>query len=86
MLFILVVKISNEWRIKELFFTVTKDGKITNYNYSTDSDPLISTAYLKRISKVFKYYEKVGKKIKPALKDGKPTDSKINFKVTYRGY
>ena len=69
-----------------LYFTVTKEGKIKNYSYSADSDPMISTAYLKRINRLFNYYEKNGKKIKPATKDNKPADFKIIFKVKYRGH
>lgn len=68
-----------------LYFTVTKDGQIASYSYSNDSDPMIATTYLKRINRVFKYYEKIGKKIKPATYNNKPGDSKIEFKVKYRG-
>ena len=68
-----------------LYFTVKKDGKVTNYSFSNDSDALISTTYLKRISKVFKYYELKGKKIIPASENNKYKDFTITFKVKYKG-
>lgn len=68
-----------------LYFTVKKDGKVTNYSFSKDSDALISTTYLKRISKVFKYYEQKGKKIIPASENNKYKDFTITFKVKYKG-
>ena len=68
-----------------LYFTVKKDGKVTNYSFSNDSDALISTTYLKRISKVFKYYEQKGKKIIPASENNKYKDFTITFKVKYKG-
>ena len=61
------------------------DGKVTNYSFSNDSDALISTTYLKRISKVFKYYEQKGKKIIPASENNKYKDFTITFKVKYKG-
>ncbi|WP_333661953.1 hypothetical protein [Chishuiella changwenlii] len=67
-----------------LFFTVKKDGKVTDFSFSKDSDPVVSTAYLKRISKVFKYYEKKGKKIIPAFENNQYVDYKIVFKVESR--
>ena len=68
-----------------LYFTVKKDGKVAGYSFSKDSDALISTTYLKRISKVFKYYEQKGKNIIPASQNNKYKDFIVTFKVKYEG-
>ncbi|WP_322971030.1 hypothetical protein [Faecalibacter sp. LW9] len=67
----------------ELVFTITSNGKLTNFSYTKESDPESAKFFLQQIYRVKKYYDSKNKKFSPGLKNGKPIDFQIRYYVSY---